>query len=82
MERAHIYFMLAGALANRGINSASIEKYGQLWDSITSADYLPCPLCFTYAGKHSALKPLPNKAGETLRCQMCLTVFNSLLPCG
>ena len=73
MERTHIYLTLAGALAKRGIAPAGIEKYGQLWDSITPVDRLPCPLRFTYAGKHSALKPLPEKAAkEPLRYEVCL----------
>ena len=81
MERAHMYQTLAGALAGRGINSAGIEDYGRLWDSLTSADHLPCPLCFTYAGKHSALKPLPEKAGkEPLRCLVCMSLFYVPLP--
>ena len=81
VERVHIYQTLAGALAKRGINSAGIEDYGRLWDSLTSADRPPCPLCFTYVGKRSALKPLPEKAGkEPLRCLVCLAVFYSPLP--
>ena len=51
MDRTHIYPALSAALAHRGFDPATIEKYGQLWDSTTRADRLPCPLCFTYAGK-------------------------------
>ena len=47
MERTHIYPTLAAALIKRGFDPATIEKYGQLWDSITPNDRLPCPLCFT-----------------------------------
>jgi hypothetical protein len=81
VERTHIYPALADALAKRGFDRAIIEKYGQLWDSISPADRLPCPLCFTYAGKRSALKPLPEKAGkEPMRCEVCVTMFYSPLP--
>jgi hypothetical protein len=46
-ERAHIYPGLAAALAKRGFAPATIEKHGQLWDSITDTDRLPCPFCYT-----------------------------------
>jgi hypothetical protein len=76
-----MYSGLADALTKRGFDSATVEKYGQLWDSITPADRLPCPLCFTYAGKRSALKALAQKAGkEPMRCEMCMTMFYSPLP--
>ena len=78
MERTHIYPTLAAALIKRGFDPATIEKYGQLWDSITPNDRLPCPLCFTYTGKRSVLKPFPEKAGkEPLRCGICITMFYS-----
>ncbi len=81
MERTHIYPALSAALANRGFDPATIEKYGQLWDSITRAERLPCPLCFTYAGKRCALKPIPERAGkEPMRCDACMTEFYSPLP--
>ena len=81
MERTHIYPTLAAALNNRGFDLSTIERYGQLWDSITPADRLPCPLCFTYAGKRSALKALPLEAGnEPLRCEVCIATFFSPLP--
>lgn len=48
MERTHIYPTLAAALNNRGFDAATIEKYGQLWDSMTPADRLPCPLYYAY----------------------------------
>jgi hypothetical protein len=73
-----MYPALSGVLRNRGFDPATIEKYGQLWDSITPAERLPCPLCFTYAGKRSALKPLPEEAGrEPMRCDACMTRFYS-----
>lgn len=81
MERTHIYPTLAGALTKRGFDLASVEKYGRLWDSITPADRLPCPLCFAYAEKRSALKPLPLEAGnEPFRCEVCIATFFSPLP--
>jgi hypothetical protein len=80
VERTHIYPTLAAALTKRGFDPATIEKYGQLWDSITPADRLLCPLCFTYAGKRSALKPLPQKTGKVpLLCEVCIAVFYSPL---
>ena len=81
MDRARIYPTLAAALTKRGFDPGTIEKFGQLWDSITPADRLPCPLCFTYTGKRSALKPLPEKAGkEPMRGEACITVFYAPLP--
>jgi hypothetical protein len=79
MERTHIYPTLAAALAKRGFDPATIEKYGQLWDSITAADRLPCPFCYTYThqDKRSALK---NAGKESLRCESCITLFYSPLP--
>ena len=62
MNRRHIYPALADALTKRGFDSATVEKYGQLWDSISPADRLPCPLCFTYAGKRSA----PAESGQAV----------------
>ncbi len=80
MERTHIYPTLAAALTKRGFDPASVERYGKLWDSITPADRLPCPLCFAYADKHSALKPLPLEAGhERFRCEVCIATFFSPL---
>jgi hypothetical protein len=81
LDHTHIYITLAGALAKRGIAPAGIEDYGQLWDSLTSVARLPCPLCFTYAGKRSALRPLPHRAGkEPMRCDACQAVFCSPIP--
>jgi hypothetical protein len=81
VERTHIYRTLAAALAKRGFDLATIEKYGQLWDSITAADRLPCPLCYTYQGKRSVLRSLSLEAGNArFRCETCLTVFYSALP--
>ena len=81
MERTHIYSTLAAALNNRGFDLSTIERYGQLWDSITPVDRLLCPLCFTYAGKRSALKSLPLEAGnKPLRCEACVTTFFCPLP--
>jgi len=81
LERTHIYPTLAAALAKRGFDLATIERYGKLWDSIAPADRLPCPLCFTYAGKRSRLKPLPLEAGnEPFRCEGCIATFYSPLP--
>jgi hypothetical protein len=78
VERTHIYATLAAALAKRGFDPATIEKYGQLWDSITATDGIPCPLCFTYSGKLSVLKPFPQEARkDPMRCAACLTVFYS-----
>jgi hypothetical protein len=81
VERTRIYPTLAAALTKRGFDPATIEKYGQLWDSITAADRLLCPFCYTYThqGKRSALKALPEEAG-TMRCESCNTVFYSPLP--
>jgi hypothetical protein len=62
VERTHIYPTLAAALTKRGFDPASVEKFGQLWDSITPVDRLPCPLCFAYADKRSALKSLAVKS--------------------
>jgi hypothetical protein len=74
-----MYFTLAGALAKRGI---APESYGQLWDSLSAADQLPCPLCFTYASKRSPLRPLPAKAGkEPVRCEVCQAIFYSPITC-
>jgi len=67
LDRTHIFPTLAAALIKHGFDPGTIEKYGQLWDSITANDRLLCPLCFTYAGKPSALKPLPEKQ-ERSRC--------------
>jgi hypothetical protein len=81
MERTHIYPTLAAALIKRGFDPATIEKYGQLWDSITPNDRLPCPLCFTYADKRSPLHPLPAKAGkQPMRCEACQATFYSRSP--
>jgi hypothetical protein len=81
MDRTRIYPTLAGALTKRGIDPATIENYGQLWDSVTIADRLPCPLCYAYHGKRSALNPLPQKAGkEPFRCETCIAIFYSPLP--
>jgi hypothetical protein len=81
VERTHIYLTLAAALTKRGFDPASIEKYGRLWDSITPAERLLCPLCFAYADKRSALKALPLEAGnEPLRCEVCIATFFSPLP--
>ena len=81
VERTHIYPTLAAALNSRGFDLFTIERFGTLWDSITPADRLPCPLCFTYAGKRSALKSLPLEAGnEPLRCEVCIATFFSPLP--
>ena len=81
MERTYFYPALAEALVDRGTDARSIENFGRLWDSITAGDRLPCPLCFTYAGRHSALKPLPEKGGkEPMRCEFCLAVFDCPLP--
>ena len=81
MKRTRIYLTLAAALARRGFDPAIIEKYGQLWDSLTLADRLPCPLCFAYAHKRSVLKPLPLEAGsEPFRCEGCIATFYSPLP--
>ena len=81
MERTHIYPTLAAALIKRGFDPATIEKYGQLWDSMTPADRLPCPLCYTFHATRSALKVLPQKAGkEPLRCEVCTAIFFSPLP--
>jgi hypothetical protein len=69
------------ALIKRGFDPAAIEKYGQLRDSITPNDRLLRPLCFTCAGKRSALKPLPEKAGkEPMRCEVCMSIFYSPIP--
>lgn len=47
----------------------------------TPADRLPCPLCFTYTGKRSRLKPLPLEAGsEPFRCEACIATFFCPLP--
>jgi hypothetical protein len=81
MDRARIYPTLAAALAKRDADAATIEKYGQLWDSMTPADRLPCPLCYTFHATRSALKVLPQKAGkEPLRCEVCTAIFFSPLP--
>ncbi len=81
MERTHIYATLVAALTKRGFDPATIEKYGQLWDAVTAADRLPCPLCYTYQGKRSVLKPLPLEAGnEPFRCEVCIATFFSPLP--
>ena len=81
MDRTRIFPTLAAALIKRGFDPAAIEKYGQLWDSITPNDRLLCPLCFTYAGKRSVLKPLPEKAGkEPMRCEVCMSIFYSPIP--
>ena len=81
MERTYICPTLEAALVNRGFDPATIERYGQLWDSITPGARLPCPLCYTYQGARSALKRLPEEAGkEALRCEVCLTMFYSPLP--
>jgi len=81
VKRTRIYLTLAAALARRGFDPAIIEKYGQLWDSLTLADRLPCPLCFAYAHKRSVLKPLPLEAGsEPFRCEGCIATFYSPLP--
>jgi hypothetical protein len=78
VDRAQIYPTLAAALAKRDFASAVIENFGQLWDSITAADRLPCPLCFTYERKRSPLKALPARGGkEAWRCEVCSTVFYS-----
>jgi hypothetical protein len=42
VERTQIYPTLAAAFAKSGFDSLTIEKYGQLWDSINAADRLPC----------------------------------------
>ena len=81
VEHTRIYPTLAAALTKRGFDPATIEKYGQPWDLITPADRLPCPLCFTYWGERSALKPLPFEAGnEPFRCQACIATFFSPFP--
>ena len=81
MERTRIYPTLAAALTKRGFDLATIERYGQLWDLITAAERLPCPLCFTYAGKRSALKALPLEVGnEPFRCEGCIASFFAPLP--
>jgi hypothetical protein len=81
MKRTRIYPTLAAALAKRGFDPATIEKYGQLWDSMTAADSLPCPLCYAYQGKRSVLKALPLEAGnEPFRCEGCIATFYSPLP--
>jgi hypothetical protein len=82
MERTHVYSTLAAALTKRGFDPPTIEKYGQLWDSITAADRLPCPFCYTYThqGKRSALKALPEAGKESMRCESCISVFYSPLP--
>jgi hypothetical protein len=81
VERTYIYPTLAGALTKRGFDPATIEKYGQLWDSIAAAERLPCPLCFTYSGKRSALRALPLEAGnQPFRCEVCISTFYSPLP--
>ena len=81
MERTRIYAALATTLIKRGFDPAIVEKYGKLWDSITPVDRLPCPLCFAYADKRSALKPLALEAGnQPFRCEGCIATFYSPLP--
>jgi hypothetical protein len=81
VDRAQIYPTLAAALEKRDFAPAVIENFGQLWDSITAADRLPCPLCFTYEHKRSPLKALPARGGkEARRCEVCSTVFYSPIP--
>jgi len=81
LDRAQIYPTLATALSKRGFDATVIGKFGQLWDSITPADRLPCPLCFAHNGSRSPLKALPAKAGkEPVRCEVCQAVFYSPIP--
>jgi hypothetical protein len=81
VERTYIYPTLAAVLTKRGFDPATIEKYGRLWDSITAADRLLCPLCYAYTGKRSALHSLPLEAGnQPLRCEVCIATFFSPLP--
>jgi hypothetical protein len=76
VERTQIYPTLVTALINWGYDRITIERYGQLWDSITSANRLPCPLCFAHDRLRSALKALPERDGkESMRCEVCVTVF-------
>jgi hypothetical protein len=81
MDRTHTYAALADALTRRGFDTPTIEKYGQLWDSVTPADGLPCPLCYTYSHKRAALKLLPDKAGkQPMRCRGCMSLLYVPLP--
>lgn len=76
MDRTHVYPTLAAALTTGGFDLATVERYGQLWDSIPPGDELLCPLCFTHADKRSTLKPLPPERGsESFRCEVCNATF-------
>jgi hypothetical protein len=82
MERTHIFPTLAVALNSRGFDLPTIEKYGQLWDSIAPTDRLPCPLCFTYADRQALCAQAASLRGryEPFRCEACIATFFSPLP--
>jgi hypothetical protein len=56
---------------------AQIRKYIRYWRSSLRDPSVPCPLCYTFRGRHSDLTALHEKDGYMpLVCTTCQETFN------
>lgn len=72
--------MLAAFLAyleGRNATQDQVRTFIVYWKAAHRDDSVPCPICYTFRGRHSGLTALHEKDGYTpLVCPGCKETFN------
>ena len=64
-------------LEGRNATPEQMRKYIRYWQSSLRDPSVPCPICYTFRGRHSGLAALHEKDGYLpLVCATCQEAFN------
>jgi hypothetical protein len=77
MIEPQILAALLGYLEHRNATQEQVRKYIRYWRSSPRDPSVPCPICYTFRGRHSGLAALHEKDGYMpLVWHSCNETFN------
>ena len=77
MHAPHILAALLAYLEHRNATQEQSRNFIAYWTSASRDQSVPCPICYTFRGRHSGLAALHVQDGfEPLVCNSCGETFN------